>query len=188
MNLVILYGRMGNFGKANDHYQAALKTGAPHAELHYNFGVLAVNSKRIPEAKAAFTEALRLDPQHPLAHNNLGYLLEAEGRREEAERHYRLAIEYRPNYRVARFHLGRLLAEQGRPREAIAELQQTLHPVDEQTPQFLYALAATHGMLGDRAKTVEYARRAQKLAVEMGQSQLAEKVEKDLKAPAAREK
>ena len=181
MNLLILYGRMGNFDKANAHYQAALKTGAPRAELHYNFGVLAVNSNRIPEAKEAFAEALKLDPQHPLAHNNLGYLLQAEGRREDAERHYRLAIEHRPNYRVAHFHLGRLLAEQGRAPEAIAELQQTLQPVDEQTPQFLYALAATHDMLGDRAKTVEYARRAHELAVEIGQLQLAEKIELDLK-------
>jgi tetratricopeptide (TPR) repeat protein len=184
MNLLILYGRMGNYDKANEHYQAALKTGAPHAELHYNFGVLAVNSNRIPEAKAAFTEALTLDPQHPFAHNNFGYLLEAEGRRDDAERHYRLAIEQRPNYRVARFHLGRLLAEQGRLREAIAEFQQTLQPVDEQTPQFLHALAATYGMLGERAKTEEYARRAQKLAVEMGQAQLAEKIEEDLKVAA----
>jgi tetratricopeptide (TPR) repeat protein len=181
MNLVILYGRLGNFDKANEHYQAALRTGPPHAELYYNFGVLAVNSNRIPEAKAAFAEVLKLDPRHPFAHNNLGYLLEAEGRREQAERHYRLAIEYRPNYHVARFHLGRLLAEQGLLREAIAEFQQTLQPIDEQTPQFLYALAATHEKLGERAKTVEYGRRAQELAVEMGQAQLAEKIERDLR-------
>jgi tetratricopeptide (TPR) repeat protein len=172
---------MRHFEKANEHYRAALKTGAPHAELHYNFGVLAVESHRIREAKAAFAEALKLDPQYSLAHNNLGFLLEAEGRRSEAERHYRLAIENQPDYRLARFHLGRLLARQGRPREAIAEFQQTIEPVDEQTPQFLYALAVAYDVVGERAKVMEHARRAQKLAIEMGQPQLAEKIEQDLK-------
>jgi Flp pilus assembly protein TadD len=181
MNLVILYGRMRNFEKANEHYRIALKTSMPQAELHYNFGVLAVESKRTREAKAAFAEALKLDPRHPLAHNNLGFLLEAEGRRGEAERHYRLAIENKSDYRLARFHLGRLLAGQGRLREAIAEFQQTLDPVDEQTPQFLYALAAAHDAAGERAKAVEHARRAQELAIEMGQPQLAKKIEQDLK-------
>jgi len=181
INLVILYGRLGNFDKAYEHYQAALKTGAPYAELHYNFGVLAVDKGRIPEAKAAFAEALKLNPHYAAAHHNLGYLLETEGRRDEAERNYRAAIENQPNYRLARFHLGRLLAQKGRPREAIAEFQQTLEPVDEQTPQFLYALAAAHDLVGERPKALEYARRAQKLAVEMGQPQLAAKIEQDLK-------
>jgi tetratricopeptide (TPR) repeat protein len=181
INLVILYGRLGNFDKAHEHYQAALNTGAPHAELHYNFGVLAVDKGRIREAKAAFAEALKLNPQYAAAHNNLGFLLEAEGRRDEAEKSYRAAIDNQPNYRLARFHLGRLLAQKGRPREAIAEFQQTLEPVDEQTPQFLYALAAAYDLVRERPKALEYARRAQKLAVELGQPQLAEKIEQDLK-------
>ena len=186
MNLVILYGRTHNFEKANEHYQAALKAGARRAELHYNFGVLAFESNRIREATAAFTEALKLDPQHPFAHNNLGYLLEAEGRLGEAERHYRLAVKNKPDYRVAHFHLGNLLAQKGRLWEAIAEFQQTLAPIDEQTPQFRYALAAAYDKVGEPAKTMEYARRAEKLAVEMGQSQLASKIEQDLKTIVAR--
>jgi tetratricopeptide (TPR) repeat protein len=181
VNLVILYGRLGNFDKAQEHYQAALSTGAPHAELHYNFGVLAVEKGRIREAKAAFAEALKLNPTYAAAQHNLGFLLETEGRRDEAERHYRAAIENQPNYRLARFHLGRLLAQKGQPREAIAEFEQTLEPVDEQTPQFLYALAAAYDLVRERPKALEYARRAQKLAVELGQPQLAAKIEQDLK-------
>ena len=181
INLVILYGRMGNFEKASEHYKAALETGAPYAELHYNFGVMAFEIGRIPEAKKAFQEAIKLNPQYAAAHNNLGYLLQSEGRSEEAERHYRTAIENQPNYRLARFHLGRLLAQKRRPREAIAEFEKTLEPVDEQTPQFLYALAAAYDLVGDRAKALEHAHRAQKMAIDMGQGQLAAKIEQDLK-------
>jgi tetratricopeptide (TPR) repeat protein len=180
INLVILYGRLGNFDKAYQHYQAAIKTGAPYAELHYNFGVLAFEKGRLKEAKAAFTEALKLNPHYAAAHNNLGYLLETEGRRDDAERHYRAAIDDQPNHRLAHFHLGRLLAQKGRTREAIAEFQQILEPVDDQTPQYLYALAAAHDRVGERPKALEYARRAQKLAVDMGQPQLAARIEKDL--------
>jgi tetratricopeptide (TPR) repeat protein len=181
INLVILYGRLGNFEKAFEHYQAALKTGAPHAELHYNFGVLAVEKGKIQEAKSAFAKAIELNPQYAAAHNNLGFLLQTEGRTDDAERHYRIAIENQPNHRLARFHLGRLLAQKQRPREAIAEFERALDPVDEQTPQFLYALAAAYDMAGERAKALEYAHRAQKLALDMGQPQLAAKIEQDLK-------
>ncbi len=181
INLVILYGRMGNFEKASEHYRAAVKTGAPYAELHYNFGVLAFEKGRTKEAKAAFEEALKLNPHYAAAHNNLGYLLEAEGSRDEAERHYRAAIADQPNQRLAHYHLGRLLAQKGKPREAIAEFQQILEPVDNQTPQFLYALAAAHDLAGERSKALEYAHRAQKLAVDLGQPQLAAKIEKDLR-------
>lgn len=52
--------------------------------------------------------------------------------------------------------------------------------MDEQTPQSLYALAAAHEMVGERAKTVEYARRAQKLGIEMSQPQFAKRIEQDL--------
>ncbi len=181
INLVILYGRTGDFEKAYEHYKAAIKTGAPYAELHYNFGVLAYEKGRVQEAKSAFEEALKLNPQYASAHNNLGYLLQAEGRPKEAERHYRIAIENQPNYRLARFHLGRLLAQQRRPREAIAQFEQTLEPVDEQTPQFLYALAAAHDMVGERPKALAFAQQAQKMAADMGQAQLAAKIEQDLK-------
>jgi superkiller protein 3 len=181
INLVILYGRAGNFEKAHQHYQAAIQTGAPHAELHYNFGVLAFEKGKAQEAKAAFAEAINLNPQYAAAHNNLGYLLQAEGRPDEAERHYRTAIENQPNYRLARFHLGRLLAQRRRPREAIAEFEQTLNPVDEQTPQFLYALAAAYDMVGERARALENAERARKMAADMGQAQLAAQIDQDLK-------
>jgi tetratricopeptide (TPR) repeat protein len=181
VNLVILYGRTGNLEKARQHYLAAIETGAPYSELHYNFGVLAFEKGRIPEAKAAFTEALKLNPHYAPALHNLGYLIENEGRRDQAERYYRQAIENQPNHRLAHFHLGRLLAQKGRAREAIAQFQQTLEPVDEQTPQFLYALAAAHNLAGERPQALEYAQRAQKLAVDMGQPQLAAKIEQDLK-------
>ena len=62
INLVILYGRMGNFDKAYEHYRAAIKTGAPYAELHYNFGVLAFEKGRIEEAKAAFDRGAQAQP------------------------------------------------------------------------------------------------------------------------------
>jgi tetratricopeptide (TPR) repeat protein len=181
VNLVILYGRMGNFEKAYEHYLAALETGAPHAELHYNFGVMAFEKERNKEAQAAFEQALKLNPQYAAAHNNLGYLLQAQGRREEAMRHYRLAIENDPNHRLALFHLGRLLAQQGRAQEAIAAFEKIIEPVDDQTPQFLYALAAAHDLAGHHQQAFEYAHRAQQLAIERGQPQLAAKIEQGLK-------
>ena len=188
VNLVILYGRTGNFEKAYQHYLAALDTGGPQAELHYNFGVMAFQKKRYKEAQAAFEQALKLNPQYAAAHNNLGYLLQVQGRDEEAIRHYRFGIENDPNNRLAHFHLGRLLARQGRAQEAIAAFEKIIEPVDDQTPQFLYALAAAHDLAGHRQQALEYANSARQLAVERGQPQLAAKIEQDLKKFAARQR
>jgi tetratricopeptide (TPR) repeat protein len=181
VNLVILYGRMGNFEKAYQHYLAALDTGGPQAELHYNFGVMAFQKERYKEAQAAFEQALKLNPQYAAAHNNLGYLLQVQGRDEEAMRHYRLGIENDPNHRLAHFYLGRLLARHGRAQEAIAAFEKIIEPVDDQTPQFLYALAAAHDLAGHRQQALAYAQRARQLAIERGQPQLATKIEQDLK-------
>ena len=53
-NLLILYGKMGQLEKAEQHYHAAVKLNPNRAELHYNFGVLTLEQKRYRKATGAF--------------------------------------------------------------------------------------------------------------------------------------
>lgn len=180
VNLISLYGQMENWEKAEEHYRATLQLNPNLTEAHYNYGVVLVRQGRYPEAAELFRKALAVNPYYALAHNNLGYMLELEGKLPEALSHYRQAVENDPSYRLARFNLGRMLVAQGKPGEAIEQFQRILEPQDDQTPRFLYALAAAYVRTGNREKALEYAREAQRQAESMGQSDLAATIARDL--------
>ncbi len=180
VNLISLYGRLGETEKATQHYHAALRLNPDQAECHYNYGVLLFEQDRMSEAKQSFMRALEINPFYAEAHNNLGHLLEKEGRLTEALKHYREAVASKPDYRLARFHLGRALAHQRRYGEAIAQFRKILSPEDEQTPTYLYALGATYARSGDRSRAVWFLRQAREKAVLLGQTQLAGSVSRDL--------
>jgi len=181
-NLISLYGRLGRPDKAEEHYKASVALSPGLAEAHYDYGVLLVQQQRTREAAQAFERALAINPNYAAAHNNLGNMLEAEGRGAEAESHYRAAIANDPTYRLARFNLGRTLVAQQKPAEAVAELEKTLVPEDDETPRYLYALAAAWVRAGDRAKGLQYGRQAQEKATARGQTDLAATIARDLRS------
>jgi tetratricopeptide (TPR) repeat protein len=180
INLISLYGRLGQFEKAEEHYRKALALNPSRAECYYNYGVLKFSQKRFLEAKAAFARALSVNRNYAEAHNNLGYLLEEEGNYREAANHYRQAVESQPSYRLAHFHLGRLLLNQRNPREAISHLEKTITVEDESTPGYSYALGIAYGRSGDHARAWEWMTKARQQAVARGQTGLAGSIEKDL--------
>jgi len=182
VNLISLYGRLGRGDEAERHYRSAVALSPGLAEAHYDYGVLLVQQRRTREAAEAFERALAINPNYAAAHNNLGSMLEAEGRAAEAEGHYRAAIANDPTYRLARFNLGRTLVAQRKLPEAIAELEKTLVPEDDETPRYLYALAAAWVRAGDREKGREYGRQAQEKAVARGQAELAATIARDLRS------
>ena len=181
-NLISIYGRLGQPDKAEEHYRATVALSPGLAEAHYDYGVLLVQQRRTREAAQAFERALAINPNYAAAHNNLGNMLEAEGRGAEAESHYRAAIANDPSYRLARFNLGRALVAQHKPVEAVAELEKTLVPEDDETPRYLYALAAAWVRAGDRAKGLQYGRQAQEKAAARGQTELAATIARDLRS------
>jgi len=57
-----------------------------------------------------------------------------------------------------------------------------LTPEDENTPRYLYALAATHARAGHAAEALKYARSARDQAAARGQSELLASIDRDLRA------
>jgi len=181
VNLIILYGRMGDFQRASEHFQAAVALDPEHIpDAYYNFGVLLMKRGELGEAAECFRKALQLEPDDASAHNDLGYLLEQQGKLAEAADEYRKAVEEKPDFRQAHFNLGRILVSQRQYPEAIQELQQTLTPVDENTPSYLYALGAAYGRAGDQSKARAYLEQAQKGATARHQQKLVTEIEADL--------
>jgi len=182
VNLIRLYGQLGQPGKAEEHYRSAIALDPNLAETHYNFGVLLTEEGRSAEAAAAFRKAIDLKPTYAEAQNNYAYSLMTSGDLEGAKRHYAAAIESRPDFRAAHFNLGRILVNQGKLQEAIDHFGQTLTPEDEETPRCTYALAAAHARAGHREEALRYMREAREKAQALGQSELLASIEKDLQA------
>ncbi len=189
-NLVTLYGRLNRYEDAERHYRAAVARNPNLAESHYNYGVICFFRGRRAEAREAFLRALEINPHHAEARHNYGYLLEEQGRLAEAAEQYRRALEDKPGYQLAHYHLARILAHWGRHEEAIRHLKATLEPENENTPGYLYALAAAYARLGRRDKALAYARQAHQKAAARGQTALAARIARDLagleQAPPAR--
>ena len=179
-NLITLYGRAGQWAKADQHYRAVVALGSNLDEAHYNYGVLLAMQGQLDAAAEAYRKATAVNPLHPWARNNLGQILERERRFEEAAAEYRQALQGQPTFRLARFNLGRMLIALGRPNEAIVELEKLVEPRDAEAPRYLFALATAHVQSGDKAEGIRLATDARQLALQYGDTALAAAIERDL--------
>jgi tetratricopeptide (TPR) repeat protein len=180
INLISLYGRLEQYEPAAEHYRAGIDLDRNQADLHYNYGVLLLKQRKPEDAETAFRATLEINPYYAEAHTNLGSLYEQQGRLDDAFQQFEEAVENRPNYRVAHFHMGRIRANQRNYGEAIQHFLKTLTPEDENTPRYLYALAATYARAGDIAEALKYARTARAQAAARGQAELLASIDKDL--------
>lgn len=181
VNLIELYGRLGQFEMAEEHYRAAIRLDPGSTESYYNYGVLLLTANKYQPAEDAFRKTLEIDPFHAGAHNNLGLLLERQGRLPDATAEYRKAIENKPNDRQAHFNLGRALVNMGEYQEGIQELEKTIAPEDDDTPRYTYALGAAFARSGDRPNGLRYIHQAREGALARGQSGLVNSIDRDLR-------
>jgi tetratricopeptide (TPR) repeat protein len=181
INLIELYGRLGQFEKAEEHYRAAARLEPGSVEGYYNYGVLLLAAQKFEQAEDAFRKAVAIDPFHSAAHNNIGYLLERQGKLVEAAAEYRTAIDNRPGDRQAHFNLGRVLVNLHAYSDGIQELEKTIEPEDENTPRYLYALGAAFARSADRQNALRYLRQARDGAAARGQSDLVDSIDRDLR-------
>jgi tetratricopeptide (TPR) repeat protein len=181
VNLISLYGRTGNPDKAKQHFSVATKLNPGRSDAWYNYGVLLFQERNYEGAEKAFRQAVTINPDYGEAHNNLGAIYEQQGRLDDAEREFRQAIAGQPNYALAHFHLGRILVNRLQYDEAIQQFLRALQPESEQTPVYLYALAATYSRAGDREHALTYFHQARDGALARGQSQLVSSIDRDLK-------
>ena len=179
-NLVTLYGRAGNFAKAEEHYRSAVALGGDLGEAHYDYGVLLGQQEKWDAAADAYRRAIAVNASHVQARNNLGQLLERQRQFEAAATEYRLAVEGQPSFRLARFNLGRMLLALGRSEEAVAELSKLVEPRDADTPRYLFALSAAYVRTGMKGEAIKWATEARALALHYGQVELAAIIERDL--------
>lgn len=182
INLISLYGRMGDAAKARQHFEAVTRITPGRSDAWYNYGVLLFHEKEYAEAEKAYRRALEINPYYAEAHTNLGVIEEQRGDFDAAARDFREAIANRPDYPLARFHFGRMLVNQEKYGEAIPHFLRCLEPESEQTPACMYALGATYARSGDRPRALEFLQKARSSAIAHDQTRLQASIERDLKA------
>jgi tetratricopeptide (TPR) repeat protein len=180
VNLISLYGRTGEWAKAEQQYRAVVALGFNLDEAHYDYGVLLGLQEKWALAADAYRQAIAVNPHHAEAHNNLGQILERERRFDEAAAVYRQAVESQPAFRLARFNLGRMLIALDRAGDAIVELEKLTQPRDAEAPRYLFALATAHIRAGHRDEGIKWATDARQLALEHGQRELAAAIDREL--------
>ena len=95
-NLISLYGRAGQFAKAEEHYRTAVALGQTLARRTTITACCSACRRSGIAAADAYRRALAVNASHVQARNNLGQLLERQRQFEAAAAEYRLAVEGQP--------------------------------------------------------------------------------------------
>ena len=180
-NLLSAYLGLGDLGKAEKAYQAAIKLDPNLYEACYNYGLLLMRQGRADDAAEAFRRALEINPFYAEAHNDLAYILAQQGNLEEAARHFRSAIENKPNFRDAHCNLGQIELARGRTQPAIEQLLQARTREDEKTAVCMFSLAKAYFLDGRSGEAEHYAKLAKHYASSLGQASLVHDIDELLK-------
>ncbi len=147
LTLGILNWRKGDFEKADDQLQEALKLAVKiqdnwfEAECYNAIALIKASTERTDEAIQAYKQAIHLAPDQIFAWNNLGNLCAKIGRNDEAMIAFRKAIECNPKDPIAWNGLAALHFKLGYADDAIAAYRKAI--------QYMPSFAQPWNGLGD---------------------------------------
>jgi tetratricopeptide (TPR) repeat protein len=124
-NLGCLEAERQQFGKAIEHFSAAIRLRPRNAQAHANLGKALAAQNRFAEAAPPLRKALELDPGNAETHRQLGTVLAAQNQFAEAARHLEEAARLRPEAGTF-MELSMVLRQAGDTRQAIARLRQAI--------------------------------------------------------------
>lgn len=160
-NLVMLYGRKGDYLSAGNYYRSGIAIDPDDARLHFQYGNLKLAQRAFADAAQLFELSMALDPAFADAAAQLGTTRQAMGDNAAAAAALRKALEADPNHRQANYMYGNYLALHERNYSgAIDHLQRALLPEDGTTASVMYAMAgiyAVQNRFGDAVTTLEEA-------------------------------
>ena len=172
-------------------FQQALQIDPRNADAHYNLGCALLLRGRLDEAIVQFQQALQINPDNANSHINLGNALLQMGRDDEAIVHYQRAQQLNPNSLEVQNNLAWVLATASQAalrdgRQAVALAERANQSAGGENPIFLHTLAAAYAEAGRFDDAVRTAQRAMVLAQTAGQSDLAGRLNDELKLYAAK--
>ena len=97
-NLGNAYSDLGEYEKAIDSYQQAIKLDPTLSKPHNNLGLAYAALGRLAEAEAEFAEAVRLKQDYAEAHYNLGVAYVQLGRKQDAEEQKKTLVKLKSDF------------------------------------------------------------------------------------------
>ena len=120
--LVLTWWQTGFWRDTRTVFTRAAAVTRDNALAHTKLGNIALEEKRLDEARRHFVEALRIEPRNPERYCSLGCVYAEEGDSDAALRCFRKAVELAPSHPAANYNLGCALLDQGAHSEAVSRL------------------------------------------------------------------
>jgi type IV pilus assembly protein PilF len=158
--IAVLYDRLEEVDKADEHYRKALELDPKNSLIHNNYGAFLCKRDHLQEADAQFQLALK-DPLYPTpeyAYTNAGLCALRIPDLEKAETYFRAALQRQPKFPVALFQMAKLNFDAKNYLPARAYIQRYLEAGPE-TPSVLWMAVQVERELGDRNASASYAMR-----------------------------
>lgn len=154
-NLGVMAHDRGEYDKAIEYYERAIKYKPDHAEAFNNIGNSLMKMNRPEAAVEAIKKAIELEPKNPKFYNNLGNALNQQGLKFMAMEQYEKALELYPEYVHAYYNMGNALHSMKRFKESEKWFLSALErdPYHKQSWNMLGVLYAGRGMY---RKAAEY--------------------------------
>jgi tetratricopeptide (TPR) repeat protein len=167
-------------------FQSALRMNPGLARAHLNLGGALLRKGELDEAIAHFRQALQLDPRNAKAHGNLGNALLQKGNAAEAIAHFQQALQIEPADQATQNNLAWLLAtcpdaSLRNGQKAVELAEQANHLTGGGNPVVLCTLAAAYAEVGRYSEAVQTAQRGWQLAKAESSTELAGKLQFELK-------
>ncbi len=156
------YDKDGQFVKAIEAYQQALRTNPEFASAWINLGIAYDEVGQPAKAIEAYQQALRIDPEDADAWYNLGNAYGKAGQSAKAIEAYQQAVRIDPEHANAWVNLGNAYDKAGQPAKAIEAYQQALRIIPEHAGAW-YNLGIAYARSGQRGKVLEVYKRLKTL-------------------------
>ena len=140
----IAYHQLGQFDKAKQNYERALKLNPRYAEAENNLGAVYYAGKSYRRAIGAYRKALQIQPRTPSFHMNLGMAFFRRKMDKEAQEEFQTALQIDPDAFENRGTLGSILEDRN---------------VDDRA-RYHYALAKTCARQNLNDQAIQYLKKA----------------------------
>jgi type IV pilus assembly protein PilF len=164
MTAGLLYDRLNDEKKADEHYAAALRLKPDDPEMQNNYGGYLCRRGKTAEGEKLLLKAAN-DPVYrtpEVAITNAGVCMRSAGKLDEAERYFRRALNIRPRFGDALLQLADLDFQRGTKAsndEASALIKRYLAVLAAPGPEILWLGVRVERARGDKATADAYARR-----------------------------
>jgi tetratricopeptide (TPR) repeat protein len=138
-----LWIEIGDYPRAVDTLQRALRSDPSLRKAHYFAGQADIRWEHWPEAVGEFQAELKLEPADPDALYNLGFVYLQQSRVDDATELFQRVLSLQPNHANANYELGKVLLDRGQLKEAVDHLE-TASRLSPQSDYMHYQLQAAY--------------------------------------------